>query len=252
VLNGQDGDDTLYGGSGSDTLNGGNGNDLLIGESGNDSMVGGAGNDIYIVNSTSDRTTESSNAGTDRVESSVTWTLGSNFENLTLTGGSAINGTGNALANVIFGNTAANVLRGGSGNDTIDGGAGNDTLRGEDGTDRLTGGPGADVFEYTSISQSAVGVTVRDIITDFVSGEDRISFSSIDANTGSSGNQAFTLRGLTTTFTAAAQLAYHYETVNGVQYTVIQGNVNSNLAPDFEVALIGIYTFAALAPDIVP
>ena len=39
-------------------------------------------------------------------------------ENLTLTGTSAINGTGNELDNVLIGNSAANILTGGAGNDT--------------------------------------------------------------------------------------------------------------------------------------
>ena len=40
------------------------------------------------------------------------------MENLTLTGTTAINGTGNALDNILTGNSAANVLTGGAGNDT--------------------------------------------------------------------------------------------------------------------------------------
>ena len=48
----------------------------------------------------------------------MTYTLGANVENLTLTGTTAINGTGNVLDNVLTGNSAANVLTGGAGNDT--------------------------------------------------------------------------------------------------------------------------------------
>ena len=65
--------------------------------------------------------------GTDLVQSSVTFTLAANVENLTLTGSAAINGTGNTLANVIIGNTGSNTLDGGAGADTMAGGAGNDT-----------------------------------------------------------------------------------------------------------------------------
>ena len=52
------------------------------------------------------------------MQSSVTYTLVANVENLTLTGTAAINGTGNTFDNVLMGNAAANTLTGGSGNDT--------------------------------------------------------------------------------------------------------------------------------------
>jgi Ca2+-binding RTX toxin-like protein len=113
--------------AGNDTLTGGDGNDTLDGGAGNDQMRGGYGDDLYIVDSTSDTVTEASGAGTDTVQSSVTWTLGANVENLTLTGTAAISGTGNSAANVITGNGAANTLSGGAGADTMLGGAGDDT-----------------------------------------------------------------------------------------------------------------------------
>jgi len=50
--------------------------------------------------------------GIDLVQASVTCTLGSNLENLTLTGSGAINGTGNSAANVLIGNGAVNTLTG--------------------------------------------------------------------------------------------------------------------------------------------
>ena len=87
---------------------------------------------------------ENLNGGTDTVQSSVTWTLGSNVENLTLTGTSNINGTGNVLKNALVGNSGTNTLDGGSGDDTVDGGEGNDSLLGGSGNDKLLGGLGND------------------------------------------------------------------------------------------------------------
>nr|WP_053329559.1 calcium-binding protein [Xanthomonas cassavae] len=98
-------------------------------------MTGLAGDDTYMVDNTGDRAVEATNAGTDTVMSSVTFTLGANVENLVLTGTGAINGTGNELNNRLTGNAGANVLTGGAGADYLDGGAGADTLAGGLGND---------------------------------------------------------------------------------------------------------------------
>ncbi|MEO8064084.1 MAG: hypothetical protein ABI821_15220 [Pseudomonadota bacterium] len=50
--------------------------------------------------------------------SSTTYLLTSNLENPSLTGSSAINGTGNSANNVIIGNSCNNTLEGWSGDDT--------------------------------------------------------------------------------------------------------------------------------------
>jgi Ca2+-binding RTX toxin-like protein len=107
-------------------LRGNSGNNRLDGGSEADDLHGGAGNDTYVVDDQLDTVNESINMGTDTVESSVSWSLGDNVENLTLTGSASINGTGNALNNVITGNAGSNVLDGGEGADTMVGGAGND------------------------------------------------------------------------------------------------------------------------------
>lgn len=130
TINGTSNADTLYGASGNDTLTGQAGNDILYGQAGNDTlnggtsndtMYGGKGDDTYIVDSTADVISESVNEGIDTVQSSVTYTLVNNVENLTLTGTTAINGTGNALNNVIVGNSAINTLNGGAGDDYLNG-----------------------------------------------------------------------------------------------------------------------------------
>ena len=59
------------------------------------------------------------NAGTDTVQASIDYVLPTGVENLTLTGTANLNGTGNALDNVITGNSGDNILTGGAGSDTF-------------------------------------------------------------------------------------------------------------------------------------
>lgn len=167
-LSGGAGNDTLIGSGSNDTLLGGSGNDELSGGAGADSMVGGGGNDRYLVNA-GDRTVEVAGGGTDTVSSGVSWTLAKNLEQLLLSGGAAINGTGNTAANTLTGNRAANQLSGREGNDRLLGKDGADTLVGGAGADTLTGGGGADRF----VVDDAPGAGI-DLITDFASGTDQI------------------------------------------------------------------------------
>ena len=157
------------------------GDDVLRGTSGADVLTGYAGNDIYTVNSTADKVVELANAGTDKVESTISYTLADNVENLQLMGDAQIDGAGNGLDNTIIGNDVSN---------RIEGNAGNDTLNGWGGKDTLLGGSGNDVFQFSS-QFSADGDTVMD----FVHGVDKLDFSKIDASAYQSGDQAFIFDG---------------------------------------------------------
>ena len=159
VLQGTSGADTINGYDTADTMNGFAGNDLLFawggddrldGGSGADWMQGGAGNDTYVVDAVGDTVYESPGQGTDTVESTISYTLGVNLENLRLTGSAPIDATGNELVNVLTGNTAANVLDGGSGADTLNGGKGNDTYLIDDPADRVVESSGQGVDHVIS------------------------------------------------------------------------------------------------------
>jgi hypothetical protein len=86
-------------------------------------MNGGTGDDLYYVNNVGDVAAEVA-SGVDQVISTITHTLSTNLENLTLSGAANINGTGNAKNNIIIGNSGNNTLSGLDGNDTLKGAGG--------------------------------------------------------------------------------------------------------------------------------
>jgi len=238
--------DYLLGYAGSDCLKGNGGNDTLDGGAGNDLMLGGSGNDVYVVNSVYDRVFETTSStsttdagGADLVKSAVSFTLGSFVEKLSLTGTTATNGTGNGAANTLTGNAAANTLNGGSGADTIVGAAGNDLLIGGAGRDSLTGGAGNDTFDFNRLSDTGITTSTWDIITDFVRGQDRIDLSTLDANTSTTANEAFTsVIASTASFTAAGQL----KVSGGVLYC----NTDGDSAAELAIGLTGIASLGIL------
>lgn len=142
IVNGRDGADTIYGGGFADTLHGGGGADhieggagadILDGGTGADTMIGGSGNDMIFVDSAGDKVFESLGQGTDRVLTSVNYTLGAGqeielFSTNNNSGTDALNLTGNEFSQAIYGNEGANVLNGGGGTaaDTLVGFGGND------------------------------------------------------------------------------------------------------------------------------
>jgi Ca2+-binding RTX toxin-like protein len=203
MITGTSASETLIGTIDPDDIFGLDGNDTLDGGAGADNLFGGMGDDTYIIDNAGDVTVENLDEGTDTVQSSLTHTLMSNIENLTLTGALAINGTGNELSNVIVGNSAVNVLAGLGGKDTLDGGAGADSLSGGLGNDIYVvdnagdavieiAGEGADIVK-ASITYT-LGASVEDL---------RLIGSALINGTGNSGansivgnNVANTLTGL--------------------------------------------------------
>ncbi|MNZ92304.1 Poly(beta-D-mannuronate) C5 epimerase 6 [compost metagenome] len=152
-----------------------------------------------------------------------------NFENL----------TGSNYNDRLTGNTAGNTLSGGAGNDILNGGAGNDLLIGGLGADRLTGGTGADRFDFNVLSEMGVGA-LRDVIVDFKTAEgDKVELSTLDANTLTAANEAFSFIGANAFGSnATGQLRF----VNSILY----GSTDADSAAEFEVQLLGATSLSAL------
>ncbi|NJK51201.1 calcium-binding protein [Candidatus Gracilibacteria bacterium] len=164
----------LIGNVGNNFLNGGIGNDTLNGGVGRDTLVGSVGNDTYIIDNIGDLATEAVGAGIDTAQSSISYTLALNVDNLVLLGTADLTGTGNTLDNVITGNSGNNILRGSIGDDILIGGAGNDILVGQVSNDTLTGGAGNDRFDYNTGRAYSGADLGSDRIDDFTRGQDKI------------------------------------------------------------------------------
>lgn len=146
-------------------------------------------------------------------------------------------GAGDDVLNGLGGNDS---LIGGTGNDRIDGGTGDDTITGGAGVDTLSGGAGRDLFRYTSVSDSTTIATLRDVITDYKQGEDRIDLSQIDANLWLRGDQAFNLKSAPgAALSSVGDLRFSYVTIGGVEHTIIEGVTALPYLPDFSIDLVG-------------
>ena len=156
-LNGNDGDDMISGGWGNDTLDGGKGNDTLKGGE-------GMGDDTFWVDNAGDTVAEYTGQGTDSVFSSVDFTLAGNIENLTLTGTTSINATGNGLANVLTGNSGDNALDGKAGADTMIGGLGNDTYVVDNTADAVNEDPGGGTDTVRTATSYTLGADLENLV----------------------------------------------------------------------------------------
>ncbi|MES1197002.1 MAG: calcium-binding protein, partial [Pseudomonadota bacterium] len=232
----------IVGNSLANTLSGGAGNDQLNGGVGADTMSGGLGDDSYLVENAGDVVTENSGEGSDTVYAFINITLAANVEKLNLMPqGGAINGTANGLDNRLNGNDFDNVLTALGGNDVIQGLGGADHIIGGAGQDNIFGGSGNDVFVYQTTSDSGTTGATRDLINDFVQGQDHIDLSAIDAISGG-GDDAFSFIGAGAFSHVAGQLRFEFVDAVGTanDYTIISMDVNGDAAADSQIALRGL------------
>jgi Ca2+-binding RTX toxin-like protein len=216
--------DVIYGDAGADRIFGDQGNDLITAGAGDDSVFGGAGNDLIVAeigdgNDVYFGDDSDGGAGNDTLDMSAATV--DTFVNL----GSGSFAKGSA--------TSAQ-----TGNDTLWGienvntGSGNDTIVASNAVNVMNGGAGNDTFKFLTAA-AANG----DTILGFEPG-DRLDLSAIDANIGSAADQAFTLV-TGASFTAAGQLAVSYESRADGDFTIVEGNIDSNTGADFKVEISG-------------
>jgi Ca2+-binding RTX toxin-like protein len=229
IINGRSFSENIMGLGGDDVINSGAGDDWLNGGVGADRLAGGAGNDAYIIDNVGDRVVEAANSGVDTVRASISYTLPTNVETLILTGNAHTSGTGNVLANRIYGNIGNNTLNGGAGNDVLSGGGGNDRLTGGAGYDKLTGGQGIDFFIFND-GDTKNSLNACDVVTDFDRGNDKLDFRLTDANLDVRGDQQFEFSG-----TDAATNSLWYAAVG--ENIVVMGDNTGDGISDFKVML---------------
>ncbi|PUB14845.1 M10 family metallopeptidase [Yoonia sediminilitoris] len=244
TLSGGAGDDDLRGGAGNDTLNGGADNDRLSGGTGRDTIDAGSGNDVasggaqddlIIGGAGNDQLTGNSGDDVISAASGANTILGRGGADR-LTGGTGQDRIeGGSGADVIDGQGADDTVIGGRGDDTIDGGDGDDVIKGGMGADLLIGGLGADRFVFDFVTDSAPNSALRDAISDFAQGQDKIDLSAIDADRSAVGDQLFVFVG-TDAFDAAGQLRLDEQAGD----TIVQLDRDGDGFADMEVLITGI------------
>lgn len=268
--------DLAFGGDGSDLIFGEEGNDVLDGGSGDDQLFGGDGDDIFVVeaphfapgnsNDASGGDSAPATSSDSNRDLAVMTPSRENDGSDLIDGGSGrdVYDISDTIADAVIDldqgfaksddigfdnlNSIENVV-GGSGNDKIIFGAGQNSV---------WGGEGDDIFVFKSIAPDAIGESIRDIIEDFHVG-DRIDISHLKLeienvdeegsdfeSPESDAGDGFVFKMSGGFFDDANQLRYRFEVGDDeLEMTVLEGNVNDDFDPDFEIGVRGHYEFSS-------
>ncbi|MBY0381690.1 MAG: calcium-binding protein [Xanthobacteraceae bacterium] len=219
--------DVIYGDAGADRLFGDRGNDMITAGAGDDSVFGGVGNDLIVAEIGDGNDVyfgDDSDGGVGNDTLDISAATVDTFVN---------------LGNGSFAKGSATSTQ--TGNDTLWGienvntGSGNDTIVASNAVNVMNGGAGHDTFKF----QSAAAAN-GDTILGFEPG-DRLDLSAIDADIGAAADQTFTLV-TGASFTAAGQLAVSYESRADGDFTIVEGNIDSNTGADFKIEVSGHQT----------
>jgi VCBS repeat-containing protein len=226
--------------AGNDTISAAGGNDMIDGSTGADSMSGGAGDDTYYVDNAGDTANEAPGEGIDTVNTSVSFTLGANVENLVLAV-TGLTGTGNADDNGITGSAGADTLDGGVGADTLTGNGSDDRYVVDNAGDVVVEAPGGGIdtvaasisytlgsdvenLVLTSAGLTGTGNTGNNAITGSSGADTLDGGAGIDTLTGGAGDDSYLVDSATDTIV---------EALNGGTDTVL-ASVNHTLAANVE------------------
>jgi Ca2+-binding RTX toxin-like protein len=245
-MQGTNGADRLSGTEENDSISALAGDDLIFASEGGDSISGGDGYDVVSFADAQERVLvdlqiDVSTAGFARFFV-LGAAAGDTYDSIEgLIGGWASDNLRGASGNdSLLGGGRSDRLYGRAGDDTLDGGIGADALYGNRGVDIMTGGPDEgrrDRFIYFNEDETGVGAGNRDIITDFVSGEDRIEISRIDADTTIGRKQTFDFIGATAFSGTAGELRYQASFWDN--RTIVQADTDGDGFADFEIELVG-------------
>jgi Ca2+-binding RTX toxin-like protein len=232
-------------------------------------MTGGAGNDVYITSSASDVIVEAAGGGNDTVQTTGSYNLGAELENVRIMTDGAINVIGNTLNNYLYAGGGDNVLNGSTGSDTVSyifagaavsvnlglagaqatGGSGNDsyvsiesvvgsnfadTLTGSTLANFIDGAQGADMLAGGAGADNFVfnNLLGSDTITDFVSGSDKLRIGQAGIAVGDGD----------TVVEGAVTLAGPGGFANSAEYVVVTADIAGSITTASAAARIGSAT----------